>query len=350
MGNTVVLSDEIEKIRGIAELRTDYSDMLERAGDRPDHLRCGLWCWKRGLRTEARSHFLSVVKARPGNRTARWALGQVKVKGIWIEAGVWTAVPGEKRAWMRWRPDLGKLQIRQGAPPANDAHTLIRTSLRAAPEARRQAAADFARLPRKQRREGLLLALSDRSSRVREFAARKIGPLGGKDIQTPLARLALVDPFPKVRQAALASLKDGAYPQARNLLIKGLTSKNFAVRLHAIRGLVSFPAFDSIDALTGMMSSSQTFLPRVNIFVGRQSSYVRDFDVEVASFAGIGDPVMGRLNEGSVLDVKILAVEIRQYRFLRRSAWHALCSIAGKNLGSDAEVWRRWARETFGKS
>ncbi len=59
-------------------------------------------------------------------------------------------------------------------------------------------------------------------------------------------------------------------------------------------------------------ASGQTAPPRSHIFVGKQTAYVQDFDVEVAQAAAVADPEVNVLHQGSVLDVRVLAVTSSQ--------------------------------------
>ncbi|MHC5080808.1 MAG: hypothetical protein ACYTHN_17505 [Planctomycetota bacterium] len=52
---------------------------------------------------------------------------------------------------------------------------------------------------------------------------------------------------------------------------------------------------------------------RVNISLLNQIAYIRDFDVEVAQFIEIGDPIVGRLDEGVILDVRPIVSANRRY-------------------------------------
>ncbi|MCI0340303.1 MAG: hypothetical protein L0216_04005 [Planctomycetales bacterium] len=52
---------------------------------------------------------------------------------------------------------------------------------------------------------------------------------------------------------------------------------------------------------------------RANVHMLNQLAYIRDFDVEVAQAATIGDPIVGRIEEGVVLDVKPIVSSDRRY-------------------------------------
>ncbi len=349
-GRSVVLGEEIQEIRGLDDLRKEYASMVEREGAEANHFSMGVWCWKRGLREESRKHFNAIIEKDPDNPAARWALGQVKVRGIWVTEGVWTKLPGPEKAWVRYVPEgaKGRLEVRQ--EPQHDARNLLRELCSGSESERKSADSALAAMPPEVRREGFLLSLDDRSAAIRAEAAARLSSFKGLEVAKPLARAAIADSEKKVREAAVKSLLDGSYPEARDLLMAGIASKNLTVRLNSIAALASFPAQDTVNALATVLGSATPHIPHANIFVGRQVAYVKDFDVEVAAFAGIGDPIMGTAIEGSVLDVKVLSTEVRTIRIQRRTAWSSLCAIAGKDLGMEAEVWRKWGQERFGKS
>jgi hypothetical protein len=352
-GQAVVLRDEVKEIRTVEQLRKSYGFILQREGDAPNHLTLGLWCWKRGLLEEARTHFGEVVKKDPQNRFARWGLGQIKYKGLWLDKGVWTLLPGEeKETWVRFMPKgiKGKINVHVGPRPSA-ARQLVRTTVFGKTrDIREDAKAKLAALPRNKQREGMLLSLAASSSRVRLRAVEGLSGHKGGDVAKALAKRALIDSVKKVRKASAKALADGSFPEAPELLIGGLRSKHFSVRLNAIGALTLFDNGDTVRALAEVVGSKNTCIPRVNVFFGKQSAFVSDFDVEVASMAAIGDPIIRNQCEGVVLDVKILSVQMRIIRSQRFAAHRALCTIAGQDLGPDAEVWLRWADEKYGKS
>jgi hypothetical protein len=79
-------------------------------------------------------------------------------------------------------------------------------------------------------------------------------------------------------------------------------------------GIAGFPA--ALPALKARLAkasskvkgSSTSAPPRSHIFVGKQTAYVQDFDVEVAQGAAVADPAVNVLTQGSVLDVRVLAI------------------------------------------
>jgi len=351
-GQSVVLGDEVKEVMTLEILRGEHRSLLEKLGPNPNQFDLGCWCWKRGLFDDARVHFAKILETDPENAGARWSLGHVKVRGTWIRSGEWTRLPGKKEEWVRFFPEgggKGRLQVHVGDVP-NDGLILLRKAVEGDAAQRKEAEAAWAALPEEQRREGLLLAIRDRDDRVRRLAAERLRGAKGLDAAKALAVSALGDPVGEVRAESLKTLKEGGFPEACDLVLEGLTSERTPVRLCALDALAAFPSREAVHALLATAESSSPCLPRVNIFIGTHTAYVRDFDVEVAQMMEIGDPVVSTVMEGIVLDVRVIRLEERIIQTQRSAAWRSLSRIAGKDLGRDVAVWRKWAEDTYGKT
>ena len=81
---------------------------------------------------------------------------------------------------------------------------------------------------------------------------------------------------------------------------------------------------------------------RAHIYLATQLSFVQDFDVEVAQTAFIADPIVGILQEGQVLDVRVLATERKADIVERRVLRSSLRNLSGVDMGDDAEAWAKW--------
>jgi hypothetical protein len=81
---------------------------------------------------------------------------------------------------------------------------------------------------------------------------------------------------------------------------------------------------------------------RNNFFAGRQISYISDFDVEIAQASQIGDPIVGTLREGVMLDVRVTSVIEEWTEVERRVYYTALTRATGKDFGQDAMAWKKW--------
>lgn len=161
----------------------------------------------------------------------------------------------------------------------------------------------------------LVRAVLDSDEGVRRSAAVALGRADEPGLILPVER-ALYSSSAEVQRNAAAALGHMNYPQA----------------LPAIASAILAP-----PASTGGAG------PRGHVFIGRQIAYVQDFDVEVATASAIGDPQIGVLVEGSVLDVRVVASRIERrvvWRTLVRSASH----LARRDLGDDAEAIATWAQ------
>jgi hypothetical protein len=77
---------------------------------------------------------------------------------------------------------------------------------------------------------------------------------------------------------------------------------------------------------------------RANMAVLTQTSYVRDFDVEVAQAAAIANPQVDVITSGVVLDATVAAVT--EHRYLTVEAWrNALRRSTGEDPGPDPSRW-----------
>ncbi|MEM9379107.1 MAG: HEAT repeat domain-containing protein [Planctomycetota bacterium] len=166
---------------------------------------------------------------------------------------------------------------------------------------------------------GLLLhAVWDPSEAARAEAARAVAEIGSAEVGAPLVR-ALSSETPELRLRAAEAL--------------GSTRDDLFV-----------PALmDRLYTLAAIPQSGGGFRPpHAYIFVGTQTAYVQDFDVEVAQFAAIADPVVNTLLEGAVLDVGVIGVTRVTVRQERRVIIRALRDITGEDVGSSSKDWAKW--------
>jgi HEAT repeat protein len=144
-------------------------------------------------------------------------------------------------------------------------------------------------------------------------ALRRLAP--AKSLEPLLQRCAL-DGAREVRTEAALALAATGEEGVILPLVRALSSEYSSVRANSAEalGVAGFPA--AVPALKAQLSnltasakaSGQTAPPRSHIFVGKQTAYVQDFDVEVAQGAAVADPQVNTLHQGAVLDVRILAV------------------------------------------
>jgi len=69
---------------------------------------------------------------------------------------------------------------------------------------------------------------------------------------------------------------------------------------------------------------------------------VQDFDVEVAQFSAIADPIINVLQEGVVLDAGVQGVHEYVVATERASTRRALSNLTGAKPGNTTAAWKRW--------
>jgi hypothetical protein len=79
---------------------------------------------------------------------------------------------------------------------------------------------------------------------------------------------------------------------------------------------------------------------RGHIAILTQTSYIRDFDVEVAQAAMIADPKVDVITSGSVLDVTVAGVI--EERVILRAYRQAIQRLTQHDPGEDPRKWAAW--------
>lgn len=192
------------------------------------------------------------------------------------------------------------------------------------------------------------------SVRRRAFATHALRRLfPGTEIQSLLNR-AVLDGSESVRVGASQALRDAQEPAVILPVLRALESSSSAVRKNAAEALGHMGYRQAVaplyNHLVAVSSNAAQFgggytAPRSHIYVGRQMAYVQDYDVEVAQGAAIADPVVNTLTEGSILDVRVLAVSASQIQSERASVRRALAHLTGASPGSTTRAWNSWWAE-----
>ena len=196
--------------------------------------------------------------------------------------------------------------------------------------------------------------LAQASVKRRSFAAhamRRLFP--GEEIKAMLNR-AVLDGSADVRQQASFALRDAKEPAVILPILRALGSSSSAVRKNAAEALGNTgyghgvePLFNHLMAVNTIAAQSGGgySAPASHIFSGRQIAYVQDYDVEVAQFAAIADPTINTLMEGSVLDVRVLAVSQTQIASEKAAIRTALANLTGADPGHTTRAWTNWWEE-----
>jgi len=174
-------------------------------------------------------------------------------------------------------------------------------------------------------------------------ALRRLAP--GEELRAA-ALHALLDASAEARVHAalmLAAARDpgvtGPFTQAL------LESRHALVRERAAEALGHMGYAVAVPALIARLaapvnSSGGGRPPHAHVWFGTQRAYVQDFDVEVAQFAGVADPVVNTLVEGAVLDVGVVStLEVRSSE--GPAVRGALQRLVGERKNT-AREWLTW--------
>lgn len=197
-------------------------------------------------------------------------------------------------------------------------------------------------------RDELVAALTDGASpRRRTAAAHGLRRLFPGDALRELSSRAALDPSEAVRREAARALATAGTDQACAPLVRALTSDHPAVRRNAAEALGHTRYLTAVQPLIARLATLQGSAgtqrpPASYLFTGRQIAYLQDFDVEVANNASIGDPQVGVLSEGSVLDVRVLGLSSTGVNAERAAIRRSLEMLTTVRAGNTSRAWLDW--------
>jgi hypothetical protein len=343
--------NEVERIDRSGHVRTLYTERAEKVGakDAPGHFLLAVWCRRHGLAKEMASELEKVLEIDPEHRAARAALGYEKVGERWVAGTEILEAKGFVKRGNRWileqeaaYEDLLKERKRALSEKEEKASDLI---LKAADENGRVAKFARSALAGKEWdavRIPLFRALAHRKQEVRALAASELGRIGEPEAARPLIRTAVLDSKEPVREAAVEALRSLDRPEALFPLVRALASPHASIRINAAAAIGGFGDVIGVEYLVRRLNMNWGPTGRVNLQVMNQVSYIRDFDVEIAQRAQIGDPIVGVLREGIILDVQVLGVNRTMDTVERRVIYGALRSLTGESLPEKPEAWAKW--------
>jgi hypothetical protein len=322
------------------------------ADDVPGHYLLGLWCRKEGLSAEAESTFERVVALSPDHEGARRELGYVRhgdrwltrdeamsAKGLVLHEGVWMLPEQVERLLL---PQTEKERMREEAAKAEK---ILVTLAAARPAVEKYAVSALEGIEDRCKVEPLAYALRHKSEKVRKFAAEELGRIGDRRALRPLIYRSIMDPSAQVRGAALASVKAFDDPNLLAPYVKAMYSESQPVRINAVEAVGELGEVMGIEYLVYKISAHGGGLTRSHIYLASQLSFIQDYDVEVAQTAFIADPIVGILQEGQVLDVRVIATERTADLIEQRAIRRSLKRLSGVDLGDSPVAWARWWKE-----
>jgi hypothetical protein len=210
--------------------------------------------------------------------------------------------------------------------------------------ARRLLARDWiARMPDDVQQARLVTLLKDHRHTVRGLAASMLKDSRPPVALEPLIGASLLDPNREVRQEALDAVVAYQNPGAAAPYARLLANDRESVRMAAIDGLAAINNPQAAGALISMMApGSNAGTSRGYVSFGTQTSYVRDYDVEIAQGAVIAKPIVGIIQDGSVLDVRVIGAFGSRSLAERDATHRALVSLTKRDYGFDYDRWQTW--------
>ncbi len=314
----------------------------------------GLWAKDKGLR-RSDDAFKHVVEIEPDHRAARRALGYERVDGSWVVGDEAKRKKGFVLAGGRWmlRAEADRL-MREGLmkqATVTKAHRQrakeIAEALRDDDKDVRNAAAELiGELPSAALVRPIKRLLHCRHVDSRLLAVKTLGRTADRVVLPWLIHTSMFDANEKVRAYAFRSIKgfrdkDVFFPYARALFSKSPVS-----RIQAAKALAALGDDRGVDVILQRVSIGIGAAGRANISVGKQSSYIQDFDVEIAQAAAIGDPIVQTIREGIILDYKILGGYGESWIVREANAYGAaLQGLTGRDYGKSWAKYKDFAKE-----
>lgn len=188
-------------------------------------------------------------------------------------------------------------------------------------------------------------ARKDASHARRLMALAAIDRRSGESNHRFVLRTAVVDHSEHVRKKVIELVRTNATDIDVLYVASGLGHRSARVRMRTADALGSLGRKSAIDLLVkagpvaaaGLASDSGGTKTRGHVAFLTQTSYIRDFNVEVASAAFVADPKVDVMQEGSVLDATVMSMQ--QQRTIRRYYQRALRQLSGKDPGRDVTKW-----------
>jgi hypothetical protein len=329
-GTTTVLLDDVARVRTADELRLELMGLAANAGDSAfAHLQLARQARAFGLREEMWQHlgraFQRELSDDLDRRVREFCAG---LEPLFLSP--------------HWRKATVDVQVREllarakpGMEPAR------RRALEAVLAAKPDAAPAL-----RQRARGSGQALQ------RALAVNALWLRGDAADARFVYRTAIVDGASEVRQAAARIVRAaGRANEAADYLAPGLVHDDVDRRLRTAEALGLLSGDAALGHLVGSVKEAALkpaqggggFSTRGHIAVTRQTSYIRDFDVEIAQAAAIANPMVDVINDGTVLDVTVHAVTTTRYVIVDAFRG-ALRRAAGEDPGGDTDTWADWLK------
>jgi hypothetical protein len=304
-----------------------------------------------GLPDLAHRAYERVLDADPDHAAARRAMGYEKVDGRWVEIAVARRKSGLVLYQGEWLLPAEVRARTKGtrvvAPKDKGLLEAMRTAARTRGPMRDAARQRIARADPDARLESTTALVVDRDATVRRWAVRELASIGDQSALRTLLAVSVRDAAPEVRTAAVKAAASFGVDEISIPLVKALWSEHDGIVANAAQALAVLGDRRAVGYLIrrteGHGSSPSAYISTVT-----QTSYIQDFDVEVAQTSFIADPIVGTIQEGAIGAVTVLDAMI-QKTTVTRILLDAASALAGVHFATaaDARAWHQVNAKTL---
>ncbi len=190
----------------------------------------------------------------------------------------------------------------------------------------------------------LLRGLHDGSPRLRGVALAVLADVHPDGTLEAVIERMLFDRDDGVRKRAVETAQAYHDPGVIYPVIRSLQQDNERLRLAAIDAVTALNDARAVGALiANLRDASANALVHNNVSFTTQTSYVGDFDTEIAQAAVIANPVVNVAQHGAVFDVGVAGVYERRFTLGEHERIvDALRQLTGEDHGSDWQGWKTW--------
>lgn len=319
------------------------------ATDADGHYRLAVRFEAQGLADLARREYEIVLVASPDHAAARRSMGYERIGGRWLSTTEAQRAKGLVLFDGKWILPAEAAERAKAQKPASvrdgGGITVVQTMRVAAigePALARAAAANLVSLPAARRLEPAVVLLIDGNPKVRAWAAEHLGALGDGRALKALLTSAVRDRDESVRTAAVVACAALAPNDAAIPFVRGLGSERPGIVMNSARALATLGDPRGITYIVrkyeGHGESPRAYYSQIE-----QQSYISDYDVEVAQTSSIADPIVGVLQEGEVLDVKIhdASIQTTTVEQVLLDSFNRLAKANARNAADVAAWWKQ---------
>jgi hypothetical protein len=200
-------------------------------------------------------------------------------------------------------------------------------------------------------RQVLKAEMAVMQDRRREFASHAARRLFPGELVRELSSRTLLDKQDSVRVEAAKALRDTRDVAVIAPAINAMSSKSPSIRSNAAEALGNMGYKAGVEPLVHRLAALQTgggtIGHRANIYIGFQTAYVQDYDLEIAQGASIADPIINVQDSGVVLDARAtvqMTIEVEM-----RKVMTSLRQLTGQKIADVPGKWAAWWEQNQGQ-